>query len=76
MAELPKLRVKGLGWRGSGDVRDFDQAKHLPFGHGMIIMVEGQVIRSYEALVQLAGLESHKDKEFLEVKLLPLLGGG
>ena len=42
-----------------------------------IIVAEGQVIKSYEELVQLATQDSYKDKEFLEVWLLAVeIGGG
>ena len=76
MGNFPQLKVKGLGRSGSEDIRDFEQARHLPFGHGIMIVVEGQVVRSYEALVHFASKDNYKDKEFLEVKILPLLGGG
>lgn len=76
MTKLPKLKVKGLGWDISEEIRDFEQAKYLPFGHNVIIVVEGQVIESYEDLIQLAAQDRYKDKEFLEVMFLPIIVGG
>lgn len=76
MTKLPKLKVKGLGWDVSEEIRDFEQAKYLPFGHNLIIVVEGQVIESYEDLVQLAAQDRYKNKEFLEVMFLPIIVGG
>ena len=76
MTKLPKLEVKGLGWDVSEQIRDFEQAKCLPFGHNIIIVVEGQVIGSYEELVQLATQHRYKDKEFLQVTFLPIIVGG
>lgn len=35
-------------------------------------MVEGHLVRSYEELVQFASQDDQKDKEFLEVELLPI----
>lgn len=76
MSKLPKLKINGLGWDVCDEIRDFEQAKYLPFGHNVIIAVEGQVIGSYEDLIQLAAQDRHKGKEFLEVKFLELLRGG
>lgn len=76
MTKLPKLKIKGLGWDVSEEIRDFEQAKYLPFGQNVIIVVEGHAIRSYEDLVRLASQDRHRNKEFLEVKFLELLRGG
>ncbi len=76
MAKLPKLKVKGLGWNVGEEIRDLEQARHFPFRHSVVITVEGQVVRSYEDLLQLIDQERYKDKEFLEVMFLPILGGG
>ena len=76
MTELPELKVTGLGWDVSEKIQDFKQAKHFPFGHDVIIVAEGEVIRSYEDLVQLVAQERYKDKKFLEVMFLPIIVGG
>jgi hypothetical protein len=76
MAKLPKLKIRGLGWDVSEGIRDFEQAKYLPFGQNVIILVEGNAIKSYEDLIRLASQNPHRDKEFLEVKFLELLRGG
>ncbi len=76
MAKLPKFKVKGLGWNMREEIRDLEQARHFPFRHGVIIMVEGEVVRSYDDIVQLLKQERYKDREFLEVMFLPVLGGG
>ena len=76
MTKLPKLKIKGLGWDTSEEIRDFDQAKHLPFGHDVTIVVEDQVVKSYEELVQLVASHHYEDKEFLEVTFLPIIAGG
>jgi len=77
MSGLPKLKVKWWGrWEG---IIDFDQSKSfLPFGrpYPVSIVVEGQSISSYDELVQLANQDRYKDKEFLEVAVIMLVGGG
>lgn len=76
MSKLPKLKVKGLGWDVSEEIRDFEQAKYFPFGHDVIIVAEGQVITSYDDLVQLVDQEDYKNKKFLEVMFLSIIVGG
>ena len=74
---LPKLKVDGLGWDVGRDSCEFDQARYFPFNQpDLVIVAEGQVIRSYEDLLQLAKVDEHKDKEFLEVSFLPIIVGG
>ena len=76
MSKLPKLKVKRTFGYPLEETRDFEQAKYFPFCQHIIIMVENQVINSYEELIQLASQDSYQDKEFLEVTILPLIGGG
>ena len=74
---FPKLKIIGLGWDTSGEFRDFDQAKYLPFGRDdLVIVVEEQVVRSLEDLLQLVSIEKYKDKEYLEIKFLSVVVGG
>jgi len=42
-----------------------------------MVMVEGSLVRSYEELVQIASQDDYRDREFLNVELLPMfvLGG-
>ena len=76
MTKLPKLKVNGLGWNVSKEICDFEQAKYFPFGQDVVIVVEGQVIRSYEELGQLVDQDRNKDKAFLQVMFLPIIVGG
>ena len=41
-----------------------------------MIVVEGQLVNSFDDLVELAKQERHRGKEFLEVEIQPLLAGG
>jgi hypothetical protein len=74
MSKLPKLKVKFLGLRE--EMRDFEQGKYLLFSDSVLILVEGQVVRSYEELVQLAAQDRYKDKESLEVLITTAAAGG
>ena len=77
MKKLPKLKVEGLGWDETKEMCDFDQARYFPYESlDLVIVVEGEVVRSYEEFAALAEQETHKDKEFLDVKFLPVIAGG
>jgi hypothetical protein len=77
--KLPKLKIRNWsdGYAGK-EIRDFEQARYFLFNYGanIIVAVEGQVIKSYEELVWLAGQDCYKNKEFLEVELLTVVNGG
>lgn len=78
MPELPKLKVTtwSCGYQHE-EIRDFEQAREfLNFDSTYLVTVEGQVLFCYDQLIRLAAQDCYKDKEFLEVVLLPLLGGG
>ena len=55
-----------------------EQARYrFIYGGDVMVMVEGSLVRSYEELVQIASQEDYRDREFLNVELLPMfvLGG-
>jgi hypothetical protein len=77
MKRLPKLRVEGLGWDTTNEMCDFDQARYFPYeSRDLVIVVEGEVVRSYEDVEALAEHNKHKQKEVLSVKFLPVIAGG
>lgn len=75
MGKLPKLRVQGLGCKEFTGIYDFEKAKDFPFGQ-CILVVEEQVIGSYEDLVRLAEQPKYKEQEFLNVEFLDIIAGG
>ncbi len=78
MPELPKLKVTtwSCGYQCE-EIRDFEQAKDfLNFDSTSLVTVEGQVLSCYDQLIRLAAQDCYKDKELLNVVLLPLLNGG
>ena len=60
------------------DFCDLEQAKHrFNWGQGdFLISVENEMLGSCEELVQLAKLDCYRNREFLEVRLIPIAGGG
>jgi hypothetical protein len=72
MSALPKLKIT-RSWQPGQEISDFEQARDSLFAHGsgMIILVEGHSIVSYEELLQIAHRDEHKDQEFLEVVMVP-----
>ena len=77
MSSFHKLRVLKPSWDVAEEIRDFKQGKYLPFNtENMWIIVEDQVIGSYEDLVRIAADPRYKDKEFLEVRYVDIIIGG
>ncbi len=77
MPKLPKLKVRRT-WNPVEETHDLEQARNLLFNRGtdMLVIVEGQMVNSYEELVQLAAQDAYKDKESLEVVMTPLWPAG
>ncbi len=78
MSKSPKLKIQSLYGPGNeADICDIEQAKNrFDYGSDTIIVVEGQVVNSYDELVRLASNDKYKDQEFLEVVLMPFIAGG
>jgi hypothetical protein len=76
MDKRPKIKVVGPGWSDRQEPMDFECAKLLPFSREIIISAEDKVISSFEELEHLATLEPFKDREYLEIILLPVIVGG
>lgn len=77
MSEFPKLKVTHwIDGHASQEVLDFEQAPYFLFNYDVIVAVEGEVIKSYEELVQLASRDSYRDRAFLEVQLETVIVGG
>jgi hypothetical protein len=77
MSGFPKLKVTHIidGQR-SEEMIDFEQAPQMLFNYDVIVAVEGEVIRTYEELVQMASQDRFKDREFLEVQMETVIAGG
>jgi len=69
--------VEGLDWAVTKKMCDFEQARSFPYdSRDLTIVVEQQVIRSYEDLLKLVSHEDYKERDILNVKFLPVIVGG
>jgi hypothetical protein len=53
-----------------------EEAGHRLNFSDAVILADGKRVHSYDELIRLAALDNYKDKEFIEVVLLPLISGG
>jgi hypothetical protein len=75
MSRLPKLKIK-LPSDSDEYICELAQAnEYLNFNEG-VFLVEGQGVHSYDELVRIATQDKNKNKEFLVVELLHIIGGG
>jgi hypothetical protein len=75
---LPKLRIRLPSDHEAQDVCSVEEARYR-FNWGrdpFLVVVEGQYVRSFAELLDLASQDRFKDREFLEVEIQPLLAGG
>ena len=77
MTSVSKLKVK-LPYGNQADIicELADAKSRLNFGSEIVVVAEGQVIKSFDELIEIANREDLKKKEFIEVKLFPLYSGG
>ena len=73
MAHLPKIKIK----LPSGEyVFELNEARqYLDFNEG-VYMAEGQGIQSFDDIIRIASQDKYKDKEFIVVEWLQVVGGG
>jgi hypothetical protein len=77
MDKLPRLKVQGLGWDySSGGIYDFEKAKHFPYDQNILIVVEGNIIHSYQNLLDLIKEPEYQEKGILNVQFLEHIIGG
>ena len=76
LSNLPKLRMEPPNNGDTEATYDLQQAKTNLFNYGALVMVEGQLVQSYDELVRLAEHEHYRNKEFLNARVLPMVGGG
>lgn len=78
MSNQPKLKIRSILEPGSKvELCDLEQAgQHLVYSPGTAVLVEGHLIHSHEALVELVTSEQFRGRELLEVMLFPVIEGG
>jgi hypothetical protein len=75
ISKPPKLIIKVFG-QPIEDVCELEQASYMLNFETGIVLVEKQRVRSYDELVQQATQDKYKDREYIEVVLLPTIVGG
>jgi hypothetical protein len=75
ISTLPKLVIKPFGY-GSGTICDSEQARNRINYDGMIVLFDGRRVHSHDELAQIANQDSYKNKDVVEVVLLPKIEGG
>ena len=76
MPRLPKVKIILPSGDPSEYICELEQARdYLNFNEG-VFMVEGQGIQSFDELVRIAFQDKNKDKEFIVVEWLQIVGGG
>jgi hypothetical protein len=76
MSRLPKVKIKLPSGKPSEYICELAQARdYLNFNEG-VFMVEGQGLQSYEDLIRIASQEKYRDKEYIVVEWLQIVGGG
>jgi hypothetical protein len=75
IARLPKLLIKPMG-RTSDDVWELEQARDRLNFKGMIVLLDGKRVRSYDELASLVTQDNYADKDIIDIVLLPLVTGG
>jgi hypothetical protein len=76
MPRLPKVKIKLPSGDPSEYICELEQARdYLNFNEG-VFMVEGQGIQSFDELVCIAFQDKNKDKDFIVVEWLQIVGGG
>ncbi len=76
MSTLPKLKIKFPQGNPDEYIYDLEEARDvLNFSEGVFI-VDGQWIHSFNEIVSLARQERYKEREFIEVEWLHVMGGG
>jgi hypothetical protein len=66
--------LKPMGY-SNGTICDLDQARELNFS-GAIVLIDGKRMNSFDELVRLVEQDINKNKEPIEVIILPAVTGG
>ena len=81
MSMLPKLEIRKSAGYPNVEVLDFESARDYleylwSYGSAVKVFVEGEVIASYDKLLELAGRDCYREKKVLKVDVHPIVGGG
>lgn len=76
MSTVPRIKIKLPDVSQNEYIFELkDAGKVLNFSEGIFIL-EGQGVHSYDELVHIARQDRFRDKEYLELEWLHMIGGG
>jgi hypothetical protein len=75
MQKLPKLRIETSALEPA-EIQDYDMAIDLPYNKGLIIALEGYMVSNHDEFLRVIDQYHLRDKEIIEVKILPIVLGG
>jgi len=76
MSRLPNIKIKLPSGSPDEYICDLEQAiEYFDFKQG-VFTIEGQSIQSYEELFKIASQDKYKNKEYLVIEWLQVIGGG
>lgn len=77
MKKVSKLKIQLPFGNRDDSICDLEHAKYrFNFDSEVIVVAEGQVVKSFDELLELTQREDLREKQFIEVKLFPLFSGG
>jgi hypothetical protein len=71
-----KQQLKFTSLDGTVKYMSLDEGRDFLFKGSRPMVVEDELVRTYEELLAFAAREENRNKEFLEVKYLELVDGG
>jgi hypothetical protein len=71
----PVLKIKYFGSTAE-DSCDLEQGRYIFNLDQGIILAEGRTVQTFKELAELAAQEKYKDKNFIEIVILPAIVGG
>jgi hypothetical protein len=75
ISDRPGLKIKYFGSTAE-DSCDLDQGRYIFNLDEGIILADGRTVQTYAELVELAAQDKYKDKNFIEIMILPAIMGG
>ncbi len=77
MKKASKLKIRLPFGHQDDIICELVDAKYrFSFDSDLVVVVEGQAVKSFDELIKIANRQDLKKKEFIEVKLFPLFAGG
>jgi hypothetical protein len=76
LEKYPQMRIIRESLENPVEIWEFEQSEILPFGKQQIVVVEGKLVSSHDEFLKLFKNKKYRNKEFLDIRLFPLILGG